>query len=391
MRHDGRANPHQLLITDATWEHVARLREALRRGARRALRQRRGRRPRGRPAAHALGPLLAPERLGPPGAAVRLPPPAARRAFPARRPGADATRSSTGWWTTSCARRCWRSAPASTSWTSSTATATSATSCWRRATRERPLRRQPREPHALRCARSSRASGPRRRGCASACACRPSTCRPFRKGATGRGVPEREPRRLRLRLRPASTGDMDEALGRCTRAARAAARDSASRWMCITAGSPYYNPHVQRPALFPPSDGYLPPEDPLRRRGAPDRRDRARSRPRSPTWCFVGSAYSYLQEWLPNVGAGAWSRDGARGLRRTRPHGALVPRAAGRRAGRPAARPQAGICRTFSDCTTAPRNGAAVRLLPARSRSTPTVRRPRELKAVKAELRSVSA
>src|SRR5215469_10521807 len=31
----------------------------------------------------------------------------------------------------------------------------------------------------------------------------------------------------------------------------------------ITAGSPYYNPHIQRPALYPPSDGYLPPEDPL--------------------------------------------------------------------------------------------------------------------------------
>ena len=31
----------------------------------------------------------------------------------------------------------------------------------------------------------------------------------------------------------------------------------------ITVGSPYYNPHIQRPALFPPSDGYQPPEDPL--------------------------------------------------------------------------------------------------------------------------------
>jgi hypothetical protein len=31
----------------------------------------------------------------------------------------------------------------------------------------------------------------------------------------------------------------------------------------VTAGSPYYNPHIQRPAIFPPSDGYLPPEDPL--------------------------------------------------------------------------------------------------------------------------------
>ena len=31
----------------------------------------------------------------------------------------------------------------------------------------------------------------------------------------------------------------------------------------ISCGSPYYNPHLQRPAAFPPSDGYLPPEDPL--------------------------------------------------------------------------------------------------------------------------------
>src|SRR5204863_2658210 len=31
----------------------------------------------------------------------------------------------------------------------------------------------------------------------------------------------------------------------------------------ITAGSPYTNPHIQRPAMFPPSDGYRPPEDPL--------------------------------------------------------------------------------------------------------------------------------
>ena len=33
--------------------------------------------------------------------------------------------------------------------------------------------------------------------------------------------------------------------------------------VCTTAGSPYYNPHIQRPAYFPPSDGYKPPEDPL--------------------------------------------------------------------------------------------------------------------------------
>src|SRR5438034_10453210 len=31
----------------------------------------------------------------------------------------------------------------------------------------------------------------------------------------------------------------------------------------VSAGCPYYNPHVHRPALFPPSDAYRPPEDSL--------------------------------------------------------------------------------------------------------------------------------
>ena len=31
----------------------------------------------------------------------------------------------------------------------------------------------------------------------------------------------------------------------------------------LSCGSPYYSPHIQRPAIFPPSDGYKPPEDPL--------------------------------------------------------------------------------------------------------------------------------
>jgi len=68
----------------------------------------------------------------------------------------------------------------------------------------------------------------------------------------------------------------------------------------VSAGSPYYNPHIQRPALFPPSDGYLPPEDPLvgvaRQIDATARLKRA-----FPSLAIVGSAYSYLQDWLPNV------------------------------------------------------------------------------------------
>src|SRR4029453_7158361 len=43
----------------------------------------------------------------------------------------------------------------------------------------------------------------------------------------------------------------------------AGCRTLGIRLLCITAGSPYYCPHVQRPAYFPPSDGYQPPRDPL--------------------------------------------------------------------------------------------------------------------------------
>src|SRR5262249_50077599 len=72
------------------------------------------------------------------------------------------------------------------------------------------------------------------------------------------------------------------------------------RWICVTAGSPYYNPHVQRPALFPPLDGYAPPEDPLR--GVWRQIEATAILKRDfPRMMFVGSAYSYLQEWLPHV------------------------------------------------------------------------------------------
>ena len=73
------------------------------------------------------------------------------------------------------------------------------------------------------------------------------------------------------------------------------------RCVCTSAGSPYYNPHMQRPALFPPSDGYLPPEDPLRG-VARQIEATARLKAACPGLVFVGSAYSYLQEWLPHVG-----------------------------------------------------------------------------------------
>jgi 2,4-dienoyl-CoA reductase-like NADH-dependent reductase (Old Yellow Enzyme family) len=131
-------------------------------------------------------------------------------------------------------------------------------------------------------------------------------------------------------------------------------QDRQVRWICVTAGSPYYNPHVQRPALFPPSDGYLPPEDPLcgvARQVAAT----ARLKGEFPDLVFVGSAYSYLQEWLPHVAQHA-VRTGATdivGLGRMVLSYPDLP--ADVLSGRPLRRKS--ICRTFSDCTTGPRLG----------------------------------
>jgi NADPH2 dehydrogenase len=124
--------------------------------------------------------------------------------------------------------------------------------------------------------------------------------------------------------------------------------------VCVTAGSPYYNPHIQRPALFPPSDGYQPPEDPLAG-VARQLSVTANIKKDFPNLAIVGSAYSYLQEWLPNVGQNVLNNGMADfvGLGRMvlsypeLPDDVLNGLAFKRDK----------VCRTFSDCTTAPRNG----------------------------------
>jgi 2,4-dienoyl-CoA reductase-like NADH-dependent reductase (Old Yellow Enzyme family) len=180
---------------------------------------------------------------------------------------------------------------------------------------------------------------------------------PFRKRQFDR-IGERES--------PASTADVipgfgllgdDQDLDRALTEARELLHMLAGlgvRWICTTAGSPYYNPHVQRPALFPPLDGYEPPEDPLRgvwrqiQATALLKRD-------FPRMVFVGSAYSYLQEWLPHV-AQRSVRDGGCdlvGLGRIALSYPDLP--ADLLSGAPLKR--AAFCRTFSDCTTGPRLG----------------------------------
>jgi NADPH2 dehydrogenase len=126
------------------------------------------------------------------------------------------------------------------------------------------------------------------------------------------------------------------------------------RLVCVTVGSPYYNPHRQRPATFPPSDGYMPPEDPLV--GVAIQLDvTARLKAYRPDLVIVGSGYSYLQEWLPQVGQAVVRSGGADfvGLGRIALSYPDLP--ADVLAGKTLERKK--ICRTFSDCTTAPRNG----------------------------------
>jgi NADPH2 dehydrogenase len=122
----------------------------------------------------------------------------------------------------------------------------------------------------------------------------------------------------------------------------------------LTAGCPYAAPHVSRPAAYPPSDGYAPPEDPLV--GVWRQIDAARqAKAALPSAVMIGSAYSYLQEWLPQA-AQAVVRSGwidGVGLGRMVLSYPELP--ADTLAGR-GLRPRQ-ICRTFSDCTTAPRRG----------------------------------
>lgn len=124
--------------------------------------------------------------------------------------------------------------------------------------------------------------------------------------------------------------------------------------VCTSCGSPYYNPHIQRPALFPPSDGYQPPEDPLI---GVDRQIQVTAdlKRRFPELTIVGSGYTYLQEWLPAVGESVVAQGMADSIGLGRMVLSYPELPADVLAGR--TMPRKKICRTFSDCTTAPRNG----------------------------------
>ncbi len=163
-----------------------------------------------------------------------------------------------------------------------------------------------------------------------------SDCLPYRYGF---GVDCEEPLRYRLE----ETERLIEIL-----------QQLGIRMLNVSAGSPYYNPHIQRPALFPPSDGYQPPEDPLVG-CARQIEATAALKKRFPDMVLVGTAYSYLQEYLPHVAQ--WAvRSGQTdtvGLGRVVLSYPTLPRDVLEKGSLESKR----ICRTFSDCTTGPRQG----------------------------------
>ena len=131
-------------------------------------------------------------------------------------------------------------------------------------------------------------------------------------------------------------------------------RDLGVKLVNISAGSPYYNPHIQRPAFYPPSDGYSSPEDPLVGVARQMRVTRDLKQ-QFPELIVVGSAYSYLQEFLPHVAQAAiregWTDCVGMGRMMLAYPSLLLDILEGRTLQRKT------VCRTFSDCTTAPRAG----------------------------------
>jgi NADPH2 dehydrogenase len=197
-------------------------------------------------------------------------------------------------------------------------------------------------------------------------------CVPFRPdpassppGKPGPGVPEDYshclPYRYGFGVNPANPVEYD--LGETFQFVDLCARLGV-KILNLSAGSPYYNPHLQRPAAYPPSDGYQPPEDPLagvaRQIGVVRQIKQHLCKPGTGNAgpeipILVGSAYSYLQEYLPHVAQyvvrHGWTDVVGLGRMMLAYPGILAD------AVEKGALQTKAICRTFSDCTTAPRNG----------------------------------
>ena len=172
---------------------------------------------------------------------------------------------------------------------------------------------------------------------------------------TGRGVPAEFPENGPYRygfgvdpLRPQEP-DLSEA-----RQVLAMLRSLGVLLVNLSAGSPYYSAHLQRPALFPPCDAYRPPEDPavgVARLESATRQLKAEAQ----DLVIVSSGWSYFQNYLPHFAQaavrGGWTD--FVGLGRMMLAYPDLPADVLDKGQLDARR----ICRTFSDCTNGPRNG----------------------------------
>ncbi|MCQ2379741.1 MAG: hypothetical protein MJ025_02295 [Victivallaceae bacterium] len=124
--------------------------------------------------------------------------------------------------------------------------------------------------------------------------------------------------------------------------------------ICATIASPYYNVHYQRPAYFAVADGWPPPVHPLEQ-VARHLKVVAEFKRRCPDIMVVGSGYTCLQDYLPNVGEAVLEAGQADFVgigRMVLSYPEICDDVLNRR---PLARCK--ICRTIGDCTNAPRHG----------------------------------
>jgi len=208
---------------------------------------------------------------------------------------------------------------------------------------------------------------------------------PFKKGPDGTGLPEEFqdllPYRFGFGINQNNPVEMDLAE---TVTYLKMMKEWGVSVVNVSCGSPYYNPHIQRPASVPPSDGYQPPEDPIvgvaRQAGVVRLLKQA-----VPDMPLVSSGITYLQEFIPQV-AQALVRNGwtdSVGLGRmmlsypgivsdSLENGVLETKK---------------ICRTFSDCTTAPRNGMKSGCFPLDDyyKALPEFQQLKDLKAAERE------
>lgn len=156
--------------------------------------------------------------------------------------------------------------------------------------------------------------------------------------------------------------------------------DLGVRLVNLSAGSPYYTPHILRPAGYPPSDGYQPHEDPLIS-VARQLNVAKELKSQNPEMLIVGSGYSYLQEFLPNAAAYQVSKQhidfvGIGRMVLSYPRQLMDAIFEGKSE-------RKLVCRTFSDCTTAPRNGLASGCYPLDEyyKKSPEAAKLKEIKA----------